>query len=165
MADLSAGVAAVTTASRRRPSGSSDTGHRQPAMASASATGKIRWFDHLDAAARSAAHPRHDRARRRRGCGDDVKPASPVRCRGLGRRFLHAVSPWRLLVRLRDAYMNAMLRLESLRHRRLRFCPAPRRALRASAAAQGVRPQGAHRHLTGHRCRTSAGGSGGLTAD
>jgi hypothetical protein len=46
-----------------------------------------------------------------------------VRCRGLGRRFLHAVSPWRLLVRLCDANMNAMLWLESLRRRRLRFCP------------------------------------------
>jgi hypothetical protein len=30
---------------------SSDTGHGQPAMASASATGKLHWFDHLDAAA------------------------------------------------------------------------------------------------------------------
>jgi hypothetical protein len=33
------------------------------------------------------------------------------------------VSPWWLLVRLCDANMNAMLWLESLRRRRLRFCP------------------------------------------
>jgi hypothetical protein len=44
-------------------------------------------------------------------------------CYSLGRLFLHEVSLWRLLVRLRDTDMNAMLRLESLRRRRLRFCP------------------------------------------
>jgi hypothetical protein len=112
-ADLGAGVAAVTTASRRRPPPPRGTGSQpwqapppralaraasRPARSSAGLTTVPRR-------GRSVALPApcHHQARRRRGCGNDVKPASRVRCRGLGRWFLHAVSPWRLLVRLRDA--------------------------------------------------------------
>ncbi|XP_040380484.1 uncharacterized protein LOC121054537 [Oryza brachyantha] len=45
----------------------------------------------------------------RRGLGWRVR----LRHRGLGRRILRALSPRRLLARLRDAYVGAMLRLAS----------------------------------------------------
>jgi hypothetical protein len=78
---------------------------------------KRRGYDRIDAAA-AQRRPRLPTTE----LGDDKSvPARQrrrrrgwrVRGRGLGRRVLRALSPWRLLARLRDAYVNAMLRLAS----------------------------------------------------
>ena len=95
-------------------------------MAGASATGtrkggikayrKLRGYDRLDAA---AAQRRPPLPTAELGAGASATPASSrrrgwrVRRRGLGRRILRTLSPRRWLVRLRDAYVNAMLRLAS----------------------------------------------------
>lgn len=77
---------------------------------------KHRGYDRLDAA---AAQRRPALATAELGAGGKA-PATAgrrrgwrVRRRGLGRRLLRALSPRRLLARLRDAYVNAMLRLAS----------------------------------------------------
>jgi hypothetical protein len=95
-------------------------------MAGASATGtrkggikayrKLRGYDRLDAA---DAQRRPPLATAELGAGGGAAATSSrrrgwrVRRRGLGRRILRALSPRRWLVRLRDAYVNAMLRLAS----------------------------------------------------
>ncbi|XP_047043766.1 uncharacterized protein LOC124647973 [Lolium rigidum] len=100
-------------------------------MAGASATGarkggikayrKLRGYDRLDAA---DAQRRPPLATAELGAGGAGAVAATttaasrrrgwrVRRRGLGRRILRALSPRRWLVRLRDAYVNAMLRLAS----------------------------------------------------
>lgn len=80
---------------------------------------KRRGYDRLDAA---AAQRRPPLATAELGAGGGGAPAPASRRRrgwrvrrrgGLGRRLLCALSPRRLLARLRDAYVNAMLRLAS----------------------------------------------------
>uniref|UniRef100_A0ACD5TGE8 Uncharacterized protein n=1 Tax=Avena sativa TaxID=4498 RepID=A0ACD5TGE8_AVESA len=99
-------------------------------MAGATATGtrkggikayrKLRGYDRLDAA---AAQRRPPLPTAELGAGGGAKTAATsaagrrrgwrVRRRGLGRRILRALSPRRWLARLRDAYVDAMLRLAS----------------------------------------------------
>uniref|UniRef100_A0ACD5TA45 Uncharacterized protein n=1 Tax=Avena sativa TaxID=4498 RepID=A0ACD5TA45_AVESA len=95
-------------------------------MAGATATGtrkggikayrKLRGYDRLDAA---AAQRRPPLATAELGGGAAAAATAGrrrgwrVRRRGLGRRVLRALSPRRWLARLRDAYVNAMLRLAS----------------------------------------------------
>ncbi|CAM0955908.1 unnamed protein product [Alopecurus aequalis] len=100
-------------------------------MAGASATGstrkggikayrKLRGYDRLDAAA-AQRRPPLATAELGGGAGGAAATATAgnrrrgwrVKRRGLGRRILRALSPRRWLVRLRDAYVNAMLRLAS----------------------------------------------------
>ncbi|GJM88353.1 hypothetical protein PR202_ga04407 [Eleusine coracana subsp. coracana] len=79
---------------------------------------KSRGYDRVDAAD-AQRRPRLPTAEL--GDGRSVPSPAPrrrrrgwrVRPRGLGRRVLRALSPRRLLARLRDAYVNAMLRLAS----------------------------------------------------
>ncbi|KAM3403552.1 hypothetical protein ACQJBY_006975 [Aegilops geniculata] len=92
---------------------------------------KHRGYDRLDAA---AAQRRPALATAELGAGGGA-PATAgrrrgwrVRRRGLGRRVLRALSPRRLLARLRDAYVNAMLRLASsaaVGYGSAPFCAAP----------------------------------------
>ncbi|KAE8778145.1 hypothetical protein D1007_49012 [Hordeum vulgare] len=75
---------------------------------------KHRGYDRLDAA---AAQRRPPLAKAELGAGEPATAGRRrgwrVRRRGLGRRLLRALSPRRLLARLRDAYVSAMLRLAS----------------------------------------------------
>lgn len=85
---------------------------------------KRRGYDRLDGAA-AQRRPRLPTAELGGGGEGEAQPAAGRhrRARGwrvrrrragvLGRRLLRALSPLRLLVRLRDAYVNAMLRLAS----------------------------------------------------
>jgi hypothetical protein len=83
---------------------------------------KRRGYDRLDAAA-AQRRPRLPTAELGGGSGaDEPRPEPARRRRGwrvrrragvVGRRLLRALSPRRLLARLRDAYVNAMLRLAS----------------------------------------------------
>ncbi|KAM3409947.1 hypothetical protein ACQJBY_002297 [Aegilops geniculata] len=94
---------------------------------------KHRGYDRLDAA---AAQRRPALATAELGAGGGAAAAATagrrrgwrVRRRGLGRRVLRALSPRRLLARLRDAYVNAMLRLASsaaVGYGSAPFCAAP----------------------------------------
>ncbi|XP_051204182.1 uncharacterized protein [Lolium perenne] len=101
-------------------------------MAGASATGarkggikayrKLRGYDRLDAADAQRRPPLATAELGAGGTGAVAATATASRRRGwrvrrrglgLGRRILRALSPRRWLVRLRDAYVNAMLRLAS----------------------------------------------------
>ncbi|RCV18109.1 hypothetical protein SETIT_3G274100v2 [Setaria italica] len=82
---------------------------------------KRRGYDRLDAAA-AQRRPRLPTAELGGGSGAVPQPEQARRRRGwrvrrrvgvVGRRLLRALSPRRLLARLRDAYVNAMLRLAS----------------------------------------------------
>ncbi|XP_044414263.1 uncharacterized protein [Triticum aestivum] len=93
---------------------------------------KHRGYDRLDAA---AAQRRPALATAELGAGGGAATATAgrrrgwrVRRRGLGRRLLRALSPRRLLSRLRDAYVSAMLRLASsaaVGYGSAPFCAAP----------------------------------------
>ncbi|XP_037413372.1 uncharacterized protein LOC119276422 [Triticum dicoccoides] len=93
---------------------------------------KHRGYDRLDAA---AAQRRPALATAELGAGGGEATATAgrrrgwrVRRRGLGRRLLRALSPRRLLSRLRDAYVSAMLRLASsaaVGYGSAPFCAAP----------------------------------------
>ena len=74
---------------------------------------KRRGYDRLDAAA-AQRRPRLPTAEL--GGGDarpEPEPGRRRRAGAAGRRLLRLLSPRRLLARLRDAYVNAMLRLAS----------------------------------------------------
>ncbi|OEL13522.1 hypothetical protein BAE44_0025458 [Dichanthelium oligosanthes] len=82
---------------------------------------KRRGYDRLDAA-EAQRRPRLPTAELGGPGGEARQPGQGRRLRGwrvrrragaLGRRLLRALSPRRLLARLRDAYVNAMLRLAS----------------------------------------------------
>ncbi|CAD6334085.1 unnamed protein product [Miscanthus lutarioriparius] len=78
---------------------------------------KRRGYDRLDAAA-AQRHPRLPTAELGGGEAQPKPQRRGWRVRRrragvLGRRLLRALSPLRLLARLRDAYVNAMLRLAS----------------------------------------------------
>lgn len=73
---------------------------------------KRRGYDRLDAAS-AQRRPRLPTAELGAGAQPGRRRGWRVRRRGLGRRLLRALSPRRWLTRLRDAYVNAMLRLSS----------------------------------------------------
>ncbi|CAL4900229.1 unnamed protein product [Urochloa decumbens] len=84
---------------------------------------KRRGYDRLDAAS-AQRRPRLPTAELGGGSGSEPQPEPERRRRrrgwrvrrragAAGRRLLRALSPRRLLARLRDAYVNAMLRLAS----------------------------------------------------